>query len=1007
MADAEKTYWRSLEELVEPAAAASRARDEFAEPLPDDGAPGAAAMEQDRFTRRSFIQTLGLSSSALVAACSRRPVEKVIPYLAKPEELTPGRPLYYASLCAGCAAGCGILVKTRDGRPIKIEGNPDDPVSQGAVCAVGQASVLSLYDADRLRQPTVDGHPATLAAVDASVRAGLEAARAAGRAIWLCAGPAAARSPGTREVLAAFRAAHPGTRLDIHDPLGSRAIVEAHRATHDRAAIPGYRFDRADVIASFGADFLGSWLAPALFTRQYANARRLPPGEPATARAARMSRHYQIESMLTLTGSNADRRIVIAPDRERAVLVELLRLVALATGWADPSLPVFRTGDLGDPASAALPVLATELVTHAPRALVVSGSTDVRAQMLVNAINGALGAYGTTLDLEAPFLAEPEGAAPLEALLASAERGEVGAIIFLGTNPVYDHPGGAALERLLGRVPLTAAISDSLDETARAVRYVVPAHHALEGWDDLSAGAERFGLRQPAVGPLYATRAAQDSLLAWAGLSGTYYDRLRARWQREVAPCAAKRSSSEALPFASFWDAAVEAGGIDLVHDAATVEPPPPAFRRGPLFEALAAESPSPPLDPGELHLVRYAPVALRDGRLANNGWLQEMPDPISKLTWGNAAALSPARASALGLGDGDLCEVTAGDRRLRLPVLVQPGQHDDVVAIALGYGRSAAGRLGNGVGVNAFGLAAPRVHLRAAGGTRPLARTQHHASMEGRAIVREATLAEFRHAPDLDKRGPERRSPRLSLYPRHEHPGHRWGMAIDLAACTGCGACIVSCQAENNVPVVGEDEVRRFRDMAWMRVDRYYAGTPDAPEVVHQPMLCLHCDEAPCEGVCPVYATVHSSEGLNQQVYNRCVGTRYCANACPAKTRRFNWFANRHDDPIANMVLNPDVVVRSRGVMEKCSLCTQRISAGKTEAARRGTPLADGDIRTACEQSCPAAAIVFGDLNDPKSHVARLAADGRTYRVFDDLGLGEAVTYLAKIRNPSQGEEG
>jgi len=986
MSDSTPKYWQSLAARNGDPALLERARQEFPEELP----VGVSATAPDETTRRDFFKVMGLSAAAAMAACSKAPLQKVLPYVSKPDELTPGLALWYASTCGACAAGCGVLLKTRDGRPIKVEGNAEHPVSRGGVCATGQASVLSLYDASRARSPSVDRKASGWAGLDAQVITGLQQVTWANKAIRLVL--PWRLGPTEEAAVARFLAAYPTARTVRFDPTGEiEAIALAHEITHGARRLPSYRFDRAKVIASFSADFLGTWVSPVAFTRQYADGRQV-------TKASAFSRHWQLEPLLSLTGASADQRIPVAPSEQVPALAGLVGRLAAKAGKGVPGLEQIPPTKV---APAVLDALARELWEAREAGLVVCGNDEPGAQVLVNTANALLGNEGTTVSV-AEGMALDAAALSYETFLGELSAQAVGAVLFHGVNPAYSHPKGDALEALLKDVPVTVATRRVLDETAALVRFHAPDSDPLESWGDAEIQKGVLSLRQPVVAPLYETRSAMESLLAWAGEPKPFHDFLRARWEAEVFPRVAGT-----LDFSSFWDFALRQG---VVTTKGEVEGP--AFRDQGLPQAFAG---LPHVD-GGLSLVLYQKVALRDGELANNGWLQELPDPISKATWNNYLCLAPSLAAQRGLQDGSVVRVRVGERSLKVPVLVQPGTHPDAVGLAVGYGRTRAGRLGNGVGQNAFTLARvdkARLHRTVTGVVieplaehQPLALTQTHASQEGRALVREATFAEFLKNPRAgnEAEGEPSHAYPLSLWSGHKYEGHRWAMAINLSACTGCSACVVSCQAENNIPVVGEQEVRRGREMHWMRIDRYYSGEPDSPRVLHQPLMCQHCENAPCETVCPVLATVHSSEGLNQQIYNRCVGTRYCANNCPTKVRRFNWFDYDHEDPVERMVLNPDVVVRSRGVMEKCSLCVQRIQEGKALAHREGRALQDQEIRTACQQSCPAQAIVFGDVNDPKSEIHRLTQDGRAYRLLEDLNVGASITYLTRIRNGESG---
>ena len=919
----EKQYWRSLEPQ---------------EPLSEnEDAPGLD------HSRRGFLKAAGFAfAGAALTGCSRAPAEKAMPYLIQPEDMVAGRSQYYASTCAGCSAGCGLLVKVRDGRPVKLEGNPGQAISRGAACAVGQASILGLYDSLRLRQPLAAGKPSTWAEVDAGIWKRLDP----GTMVRYLSGTV--NSPLKQSLIDRFLAQFNNARHVMYDALSASAIADAHEQTHGARLLPHYRFDRADVIAAFDADFLGTWISPVEFARDY-TFRRLPPD---------MSWHVQFEARMSLTGTKADRRVRTAPDEIYPRLAQLAEQIA--------------GGGQGDD-------LAGRLLRARGRSLVVCGVNDPDTQMLVNRINHLLGNYGSTLDIERPSRQRLGNDRELARLLDEIKAGQVGALFLDGVNPMAELPEPPALER----VGLVVSFAGSLDETAARAHYVCPDHHYLESWADAEPIAGLISLTQPALRPIGSTRAVVESLAAWSGRPAKAYDLLRAR-------------------YAENWEQSVQAGYIEAAHSrplpSAAVRMSAPGRERKPAVDGFT--------------LVLHPSIPMLDGRHACNPWLHELPDPITKITWDNCASLSPAAAASLGVTAGDIVRI----EDMELPAVIQPGQHDKVIAVALGYGRKASERfadlgphwIGRQPTVNSKGRigenAAPMLALRdgalryeragvriAKTGRRiELAATQTHHTLEGRAIVQETHPGE----------PAEREEPHAELWPA-DHPtrGHRWAMAVDLNACTGCAACVLACQVENNTPVVGKDEVRRRREMHWIRIDRYYSGSPDEVEVAHQPMMCQQCEHAPCETVCPTLATVHSDEGLNQQVYNRCVGTRYCANNCPYKTRRFNWFDYPRQDRLVNLVLNPDVTVRSRGVMEKCTFCVQRIQEAKIESKHTGVPLGDGDIRTACQQSCPAGAIVFGDLNDPASRVARLSRDGRQYRVLEELNVGPSVHYLKIVR--------
>ena len=1003
-----------------PAAAGAREDCPEAREFPEELPVGDGAEDAGRFSRRGFLAALGLSSAAFASACTRSPVGHILPFNDKPEELTPGVPLHYASTCGGCPAGCGALVKTRDGRPIKLEGNDRDPLSRGGLCAVGQASVLSLYDAARARGPSLGARDTTWTALDDEVRAGLSRVAATGKAIFVVT--PADLGPTETAALDRLIAAFPTARRALFDRSGAPALAAAHAVTHGLRAVPDHRLDRAGVVLSIEADFLGTWLSPVAFTRDYALARAVPAKDRGEPGHTGMLRHYHVEPKLTLTGSNADVRFTARPSDTVPLLAALARALRdpsrSASGPLWAAVEKVRAPDL---AAGKVQRLASALGGARNKALVLCGSTDPVALVLTNLVNELVGAYGSTIDLEAGVRL-PDGLATFDDVLAGLGKGEVGAVVFWNTNPAYGHRAGATLKDHLRTVDLTVATNDRKDETASLVKVHAPDHHPLEAWGDSLAARGVLRLRQPTVSPIFDTRSAIRSMLRWAGEELGEDDFLRARWEAAVLP----RVANGQLVFQALWDAALQDGFVTLADPPAAPLPPEDPAAEGPPSVAAAPSRgtaalrpeaataalvghPALAAAPADLEFWAYETVALRDGRLANSAWLQELPDPISKVTWGNHACLSATLANELGVTEGDLVQVGVGGDFVTLPALVEPGVHPKVVAVALGYGRTATGGNGNGVGVNVAPLVREigRVTVERTGGRKEPAKSQTHASQEGRDIVRETTLAALHGAKEGAPAGHEARAHgdsgherrHLSMWPGHAYPGAKWEMVVDLSACTGCSACVIACQAENNIPSVGELEVRRRREMHWMRIDRYFAGPEDEPSVVHQPMLCQHCDNAPCETVCPVLATVHSSDGLNQQVYNRCVGTRYCANNCPPKVRRFNWFDYPHEDPLERMVLNPDVAVRSRGVMEKCSFCVQRIQEGKATAKAAGRPVADGDFQTACQQGCPAGAILFGNRNDPESQVAKLAADARRYRILEELNIESAVSYLVKVR--------
>jgi molybdopterin-containing oxidoreductase family iron-sulfur binding subunit len=988
--------------------------------LDHEHAPGPGQADGE-FNRRTFLKLAGFALTGAVAAgCRRAPVQHAVPFLVQPVDVVPGRSVTYASTCGGCNAGCGLWVKDRDGRPIKLEGNPSHLLSQGGLCAAGQASLLGLYDSKRLQQPLKNGEPTTWTAVDAEIRTRLDEVRRQGRAVRFLSGTVT--SPTTHLAINRFLAGFPGARHVVHDPFSCSAILDAHARTHGVRALPRYGLDRAEVIVSFDADFLGTWIAPVEFAAGYRTGRYLRGPTP------HLSYHVQVESRLSLTGTKADQRLCVAPGEMGLVMTHLAVLLARKAGvnWGEGNLEA-------SPVPARfLEDLTDRLWIAEGRKLVLCGSQDLGQQLLCNLLNHLLNNYGSTVDLAHPSYQNQSNDHDWQELLEEIRAGRVGALFVYRSNPLYDAPAAQALTERLRGVPLVVSCSPRLDETAAQAHYVCPESHYLESWNDAMPVEGLVSLYQPVIQPLANTRPLLEMLASWMGTPRAAYDQLRDFWQAKIYP-----RSSITIGFDEFWNQNLHDGSARIRPRSVTIG----SFN-------LAAVSPvrqARRLPEGTLSAVLYAKVGMLDGSHAYNPWLQELPDPISKITWDNYACLSPTAAARLQVSQGDEVSLEGIEgQNLKLPVLVQQGQHDQVVAVALGYGSSLSKRFAdigppwlearptvgdNGlVGVNAAPLLNFRddtlqyvregVRLVKTGRKLALACTQDQPSIRvplplangppPPPIIRETTLAALPR-PGQAAPAPE---PRADLWP-NDHPitGPRWGMAIDLSACTGCSACVVACQVENNIPVVGKDEVLRHREMHWLRIDRYYSTPAQSPvdggprrdtevDVAHQPMLCQHCGNAPCEVVCPVLATVHSEEGLNQQVYNRCVGTRYCANNCPYKVRRFNWFDYAHDDQMQNLVLNPDVTVRSRGVMEKCTFCVQRIQEARVEARRLGQPLAEVEIKTACQQSCPTRAIIFGDLNDHRSEAAQLTRSGRAYRVLEELNVQPAVSYLNVVRN-------
>ena len=1022
-------YWKGLDELHHEPEFEKHRNNEFAEKLPLSKVLKEDDLELSS-NRRDFLKFMGFGiTAATLAACSRSPVRNVVPYANKPVEIEPGAANYYATTCGGCNARCSLLVKTREGRPIKIEGNADSPFSKGGTCSIGQGTVLSLYDLGRLSHPVVNKKAADWKAVDAAAAAAITS----GGAIRLLTGTIS--SPSTKAAIETFIRKYPNTKHIQYDASSNgSAIIEAHDEAFGKAVLPSYNFEKAKSLLSIDADFLATWLSPVEFTKQYTASRKvLDATKPDD-----FLFHFQFESTLSLSGANADHRATLSPSQIGATLVRLHNYIADATGGSQAGSSSLEL------AGNSIKLAATHLAKNKGKALVICGSNNPDHQLIVASINHMLGAYGNTIDIDNPSYQYAGSDKDMINLVNEMNGGTVGTLIIHDCNPSYTYPDAKKFNAGLAKVKTSISFSTKLDETAENCTVVAPTNHFLESWGDDMPKAGYVSLYQPTISPIFNTRSTEESLLSWAGVTATHDEFVMKFWKENFYS-----GGSEYKNFEDFWMHSLEKGFISMPTKEAR------AYSFSGNVSAAAGKATSGSAD--DIEVVIYEKIAIRDGKDANNPWLQEVPDPISKVSWDNYAAISPKLAEKLGLNDEDVVEIKAkgSNYSVKLPVLKQPGQKYNTVGIAKGYGHSAKEsatyKVANGVGANAFPFATITdnaiiyggqvITITKTGETYPLAQSQTHHNMEGRDLVRETTIAEVANGnfyKEQEEKQKEANSLRISLWQDYRYPGHQWGMAVDLNACTGCNACVVSCQAENNVPVVGKDEVRRRREMHWIRIDRYYSVAEEGPKevyhdkykeidkleaehklgnyervkVVFQPIMCQQCSNAPCETVCPVNAISHSSEGLNQQAYNRCVGTRYCANNCPYKVRRFNWFNYALNDKfkdyalqtdLGRMVLNPDVTVRTRGVMEKCTFCVQRIQVGKLDAKKEGRSLKDGEIKTACQQTCPANAIVFGDMNDPNSEISKLLENKRTYKILTELNVRPSVSYMSKVRNSTE----
>jgi len=979
-----RTYWRSLaqiEDLPEYRAALEREFPEGASELPDG------------ITRREMMTLVGASLSLAGLAGCRRPVEEIVPYVAAPEEFVPGIPRYYATTMPFRRSAYGLIVESHEGRPTKIEGNPAHPSTLGASSVRVQASVLGLYDPDRSQSITLKG--ARKSWNDFVTAWGeLSKTHAADGGARLAVLSESFSSPTLARLVSMLRTRFPKLQWATYDAVSDENRLAGLRQATGRDVDLMLRFDRASVILSLDADPLLTDPETIRHTRGFADGRR------AGTSGGSMNRLYAVEGVYSLTGAMADHRLRL-DSRQIAAFV-----AALAARLGAPGAQA--GGDVPGVDARWLDAVAKDLQANRGRGLIVAGERQPAAvHAAVCALNAHLGNTGKTVSYYETKDAALPNVSSLTSLVSSMMGGSVETLVILGGNPVFDAPADLDFASAMAKVPHSIAFGHNVDETSSKAEWHIPRAHYLESWGDARAVGGTLSIVQPLILPLFGGRTPVEVLGLMVGdkvgekvgdKERTGYDIVRDTWKPILGEADFDRK----------WNRVLHDG---LLAGSELTEVVPDV--KGAAFAELAGATGSG----SDLEIVFVPSPSLHDGRFANNGWLQELPDSLTKLTWDNPALLSPKTAETLGLANEELVRVDYAGRSLELPVWILPGMADGVLALTLGYGRQRAGRIGSGVGFDAFKVRASKalgfdsgVKLTKLGRKYSLSATQDHGSMEGRPLVRESTVAELR-TPKEDEGRPgalgvfEEKPPHFSLWKEHTYEqGHQWGMTIDLNACIGCNACMVACQSENNVPVVGKVQVARQREMHWIRVDRYFSGEPSGnPEVVFQPVPCMQCEDAPCEQVCPVAATVHDKEGLNVMVYNRCIGTRYCSNNCPYKVRRFNFFNFTKDTPdVLKLAMNPDVTVRARGVMEKCSYCTQRINRAKIDSKLAGRELRDGDVKTACQQACPAAAIEFGDLRDSASRVAKAKADPRNYALLEELNTKPRTTYLTKVRNPN-----
>lgn len=1071
-----KKYWRGLPELHNSPEFEAQHKNEFAEPLPMDEFLNSNEAESNGTSRRDFLKVMGFSTAAVALAACETPVNRSIPYVVKPEEVTPGVANFYATTFYDGHDYSSILVKTREGRPIKIEGNDLNGLTHSGTNARVQASVLGLYDGARLRGPMYQGKETTWKTVDDAMAAALTGAKVRILTSTII-------SPSTKAIIADFMAKNPNTKHISYDAISYSALNKANQNVFGKSVVSSYDFSKAKLVVGIACDFLGNWISGEEFSKQYAQNRRVSKQNPE------MSQHFHFESTLSLTGANADYRYMVKPSELGKVTVALYNEVASATG----NTRVSGDEKIGNAEAAkAIKSVAAKLAAAKGSSLVVSGVNDEGIQTLINGINQMLDNYGKTVDVENHLNLKQGNDKDFADLVAEMAAGKVNVLLTYNCNPVYTAPASLKFADAYKKVATRVSFSQVMDETTQLATVVCPDHHYLESWGDAEPKKGFYTLQQPTINPIFAqprhegTRQFQSTLLKWSGNNTTYLAYLQDQWNKTIFP-----TQSAVSDFPTFWaqalhDGAIIAGSSAVAAPVAAISnttapstgdntakgsaKPAAAAAAAPAVTGGSADynkaaSMASSHKGGQMELFVYEKIGAGNGAHSNNPWLMELPDPISKVVWDNYITMSPIDVKALGLNEmlrqdieGSIVDLTVNGITVKVPVYPQPGQAPGSIGLALGYGRNAETlKVAHGVGVNAFPFLnvvnetiqpmVANVSISKTGEDHMFSATQIQHTIMGREeyLLREVSLKEFKNNdknvwnPPVELTmhgGGKKHVNEVDLWAAHPRPGHKWGMSIDLNLCFGCGACVVACTAENNVAVVGKLEVSRQRDMHWLRIDRYYSSdmtlekgkeedlgskqtyiemeNPSAnPKVTFQPMMCQHCNHAPCETVCPVLATSHSTEGLNMMTYNRCIGTRYCANNCPFKVRRFNWFnyngnadfadINPAQMELGRMVLNPDVVVRSRGVMEKCSMCQQRLQAGKLEAKKAGQPLKDGAIKTACQAACSTGAIIFGDLNDTESVVTQERNDERTYFLLEDVGVKPTTSYKVKVRNQEE----
>ena len=961
------TRWQSLEELAGSPSFLEFIENEF---------PQANLLYRNSVDRRQFL-TLMAASFGLggLTACTPTDSEKIVPYVRPPEEAIPGKPLYFATTMPVRGYGVGLLAESHQGRPTKVEGNPQHSASLGATDAYAQASVLTLYDPDRSQSLRHDGSTSTWEAFADVVAAEMKE-KQAGKGKGLHVLTETVTSPTLSAQIDRLLKAYPAAKWHQYEPTSFDSEHDAAKKLFGRAVTTSYDFEKASVVVSLDADFLTTIPGNLRYTKQFTRRRRPPSG------GAAMNRLYVLESAPSLTGAMADHKVAV----RSSDIPALARAIQL--GVENKPFEVNVSGANRQWIEA----VVKDLRSHRGDSLVIVGGWQpVEVHILAHLINAALGNVNQTVLYDSPVEPVPVAhMASLRELVTAMAAREVDTLVILGGNPVYGTPADLEFRKHLQNVGLRIHLSMYDDETSEACNWHIPEAHYLEAWGDLRAFDANPSIIQPLIDPLYGGKTASEVVSALLGEpKQTAYEIVQSHWQQ---------SFQADTDFQTWWRGRLHDGFIGI---------PIPPNRPGPA--RLGSSDVEVPPAPAGMEVVFRPDPTVFDGRFANNSWLQELPKALSKVSWDNVVQMSPATAAQLGLDNTMVIELQHEGRSVKGPVWIMPGHADQSVTVFLGYGRTRAGTVGTGRGYNAYAIRtsdapwiAHGVEIRKTSETYKVGSTQHHYAMEDRHTVRTTTLADYAKNP-AGAQPSNRPSGGMTLYPEHASEDYAWGMSIDLSACIGCNACVIACQSENNIPVVGKEEVLRSREMHWIRVDRYYEGSPANPGTLFQPMFCQHCENAPCEPVCPVGATTHSAEGLNEMTYNRCVGTRYCSNNCPYKVRRFNFFQYAITEvPSLRLLDNPDVTVRSRGVMEKCTYCVQRINVARITAKNEDRMIRDGEVVSACQSVCPADAIVFGNIKDAESRVSKLKSSPRDYGVLEELNTRPRTTYLAKVTNPN-----